>query len=153
MPNERARSGGSGKNKSISVIPNFDLVMTKWKTGAVQRPLKHVLILRQHMENYFWLILHTRIRPIFARDILLYYSYVQSYVALAQKLFWFTSCHHGVERRRPLSWAVVVVCPRPSTSPWPWHHGRRGDMLGQGHTTTTAGENWRWWYPIFSWLF
>ena len=26
MPNERARSGGYGKNKSISVMPNFDLV-------------------------------------------------------------------------------------------------------------------------------
>ena len=36
---------------------------------------------------------------------------------------WFSSCHHGVERRRPLSWAVVVVCPRPSTSQWPWHLG------------------------------
>ena len=95
----------------------------------------------------------TRLRAIFARDILLYYSYVQPYEALAQKLFWFSPCDHGVERRRPLPWAVVVVCPWPSISPWPWHHGRRGDMLSQGHTTTTARENWRWWYPIFSWLF
>ena len=53
----------------------------------------------------------TRLRAIFARDILLYYSYVQSYEALAQKLFWFSPCDHGVERRRPLPWAVVVVCP------------------------------------------
>ena len=98
-------------------------------------------------------LIATRLRAIFARDILLCYSYVQPYEALAQKLSWFSSCHHGVERRRPLPWAVVVVCPRPSTSPWPWHHGRRGDMLGQGHMTTTAIANWRWWYHIFSWLF
>jgi len=61
----------------------------------------------------------TSLACIFARDILLYYSYVQPYEALAQKLSWFSSCHHGVERRRPLPWAVVVVCPRPSTSPRP----------------------------------
>jgi hypothetical protein len=59
----------------------------------------------------------TRLRAIFARDILLYYSYVRSYEALAQKLFLFLSCDHGVERRRPLPLAVVVVCPRPSISP------------------------------------
>ena len=35
------RSGGSGKNKSISVIPNFDLV-GEMKNGRVLRPLKHV---------------------------------------------------------------------------------------------------------------
>ena len=28
-------------------------------------------------------------------------------------------------------------------------HGRRGDVLGQGHTITTAIANWRWWYHIF----
>jgi len=48
-----------------------------------------------------------------------------------------------------LSQAVVDVCPRPSTSPWSRHHGRRGDVLGRRHTTTTAGENRRWPYPIF----
>ena len=67
----------------------------------------------QFRNGYYY---HTRLRAIFARDILLYYSYVQPYEALAQKLFWFSSCN-GVERRRPLPWAVVVVCPRPSTSP------------------------------------
>ncbi len=36
--NERARSCGSGKNKSISVIPDFDLVMTILKYGADPRP-------------------------------------------------------------------------------------------------------------------
>jgi hypothetical protein len=49
---------------------------------------------------------------------------------------------HGVgealERRRPISWTVVNVRPRPSISPWPWHHGRRGDVLGRGHTSITA---------------
>ena len=48
---------------------------------------------------------------------------------------------------------VVDERPRPRTLPWPWHHGRSGDVLGQGHTTTTAVANWRWGNHIFSWLF
>ena len=55
----------------------------------------------------------TSLARIFARDILLYYSYVGSYEALAQKLFWCLSCQHGVERRRPLPWSVVNGRPRP----------------------------------------
>ena len=64
-------------------------------------------------------------------------------------LFWFSSC--------PMAsvspWPVVDERPRPRTLPWPWHHGRSGDVLGQGHTTTTAVANWRWGNHIFSWLF
>ena len=40
----------------------------------------------------------TSLTAIFARDILLYYSYVQSYVTLAQKLFWFRRATMATER-------------------------------------------------------
>jgi len=65
----------------------------------------------------------TSLARIFARDILLYYSYIQSYEATAQKLFWFSSCHHGVERRRPLPWPVVDGRPHPA-------HRRDPDTMG-----------------------
>ena len=38
MPNERARSGGSGKNKSISVIPDFDLIMANENGRGTEAP-------------------------------------------------------------------------------------------------------------------
>jgi len=45
----------------------------------------------------------------------------------------------GYSHRR-FSPAVVEVCPRPSTSPRrPWCQGH-GDVLGRGHTSTTAHD-------------
>ena len=42
--------------------------------------------------------------------------------------------------QREFSPAVVDVCPQPSTSPRrPWCQGH-GDVLGRGHTTTTAHD-------------
>jgi hypothetical protein len=46
-----------------------------------------------------------------------------------------------LEWRGPLTWAVVDGRPWPSIcsiSPWPWHHGRRGNVLGQTPPSTTA---------------
>ena len=53
----------------------------------------------------------TSLTAIFARDLPLYYSYRRFYVPLAQKLFWYSSCDHGVEPRRSISWAVVYGRP------------------------------------------
>ena len=57
--------------------------------------------------------------------------------------------HHGVEPCRFISWAMVDRRPRPSTSPWPLHHGRRGDVLGWRRPSTTAWEI----SLIWGWLF
>ena len=40
-----------------------------------------------------------------------------------QKLFWFSLCHHGVERRWPLPWPVVDGRPHPV-------HRRDPDTMG-----------------------
>ena len=44
----------------------------------------------------------------------------------------------ALERRQPLTWAVVDGRPQPSISPWPWHDGQRSNVLGQTCPSTTA---------------
>jgi hypothetical protein len=67
----------------------------------------------------------TRLTAIFARDILLYYSYRRFYVALAQKLFRYSSCHHGVGAATAYTMVCGAAAPQVSTSMSPPHTWRR----------------------------
>ena len=63
----------------------------------------------------------TRLTAIFARDLPLYYSYRRFYVALAQKLFWFSSCHHGDGAAAASTMVCGAATPQVSTSLSPPH--------------------------------
>jgi hypothetical protein len=89
--------------------------------------------IRMNCDNGPWIVMllglcfaeNTSLTAIFARDILLYCSYRRFYVALAQKLFRYSSCHHGVGAATAYTLVCGAAAPQVSTSMSPPHTWRR----------------------------